>query len=636
MKRSWEQWLWSLPRWLHFSLSIILPGAAALQQFYFPSADQLASPFAFSTIAVAIAAYIGGLWPGVCASICSLIFSIAVVNQHPQSTFDVNLRFEVLTSAFIWSFLAVMCDRLRNTALRSRQMATDLSYERERLGTILDSLTDSYFAVNRSWKIIRTNRHFDLLLQDHERLIGRDLWSLLRGYENTPVHDALHRAMNEKVTTHADVSQLIPGKWFNFRAYPNAEGLFVVVQEITEEKDWEIRRERLLADERSARTQAEQASRLKDEFLATLSHELRTPLTAVLGWLELLQAKKIEDPSINEGITAVDRAARRLTQLIDELLDLTRINAGKVKLTLEFVELGDSVAEAVAVAQPTAVSRDLVLTLENSLEDAFVKVDVARIHQVLTNLLSNAMKFTPAGGRITVRMSETDEGYLIAVQDSGQGIDPAFLPHIFDRFRQANASITRRHGGLGLGLSIVKQLVELHGGKIEVHSEGDGKGSVFTVWLPRAEVNIPLPEKFSERDEERLEIDLSKIRILLVEDDDGTRQMLARLLEDGGAFVSAASSAMEALDILTEVRPTLIVSDIGMPDMDGYELVRRIRLRTDIWAKTPAVALTAFARPEDRQQALAGGFDAHLTKPVNSVELLNEVRKIASRVVKPF
>jgi signal transduction histidine kinase/ActR/RegA family two-component response regulator len=635
VKRSWEQWLWSLPRWLQFSLAVALPGAAALQRSFIPD-EYKSSPLAFSTIAVAIAAYVGGLWPGVVAAISSLIFGIASINAKSGDFLDPSLRFQILTGAFIWSFLSVMCDRLRNTAMRSRHMATELSTERERLGTILDSLTDSYFAVNRSWKIIRTNRHFDALMDEHGRLIGRDLWTVLRGYENTPVYEALHRALEDQITTRADVSQLAEGKWFNFRAYPNVEGLFVVVQDITEEKDWEIRRERLLADERMARSQAEQASRLKDDFLATLSHELRTPLTAVLGWLELLQARKIEDAAVSEGISAVDKAARRLTQLIDELLDLSRINAGKVKLSLEFLDLADSVAEAVASAQPTAAAKEIDLSFEGGSEVAIVRADVARIHQVLNNLISNAIKFTPSGGRVRVALTADESDYVVSVTDSGQGIDPVFLPYIFDRFRQANASITRRHGGLGLGLSIVRQLVELHGGSVEAESDGEGLGSRFTIRIPMTIVEIPSEPPTLLDADAPVEIDLRQVRVLLVEDDEGTRQILSRLLHDGGAQVTAAISAQEALDKIVEARPTLILSDIGMPDMDGYQLIQKIRERTDAWGRTPAIALTAFARPEDRQQALAGGFDAHLTKPVNSSELLAEVRRVAAKTISPF
>jgi len=392
----------------------------------------------------------------------------------------------------------------------------------------------------------------------------------------------------------------------------------------------------LLEAERSARNEVERTSQLKDEFLATLSHELRTPLTAILGWAQLLKRGKMAVTEVAEGIAVIERNAKAQTQLIADLLDMSRIISGKVRLDLQPVALQELMDSAVSSIRPAAVAKGVLLQVNMEPFADVIRGDPNRLQQCVWNLLSNALKFTPDGGKIHVSVARAGSHLEITVADTGEGIKAEFLPHIFERFRQADASITRRHGGLGLGLSIVKQLVELHGGTVRATSPGEGLGSTFAIELPVAVVQRP--ERSDSREYSQPlhpattpadRPSLAGLRVLVVDDEADGRELVRRVLEDCGAQVLLASSAYEGLSIVERDRLDMIVSDIGMPHTDGYEFITRVRQLDSDNGRVPAAALTAFARTEDRDRALRAGYQIHMIKPVEPTELTATVAKLA-------
>ncbi|WP_437510324.1 response regulator [Sorangium sp. So ce1099] len=405
-----------------------------------------------------------------------------------------------------------------------------------------------------------------------------------------------------------------------------------VAREIAERGQREARRalerERgvLLEKERRARADAEAANRLKDEFLATLSHELRTPLNAILGWVQVLRSSSVEPSVQAQALEVIERNARLQAQLVDELLDISRISSGMLTLQVKDVDLGRVVRSAVDVISHTAAARKLQLHVHVDPGAGLIVGDPERLHQVAWNLLANAVRFTPAGGRVEVTVTREGEAARLRVRDTGKGISAAFLPHVFDRFRQEDNSTTRAHGGLGLGLSIVRHVVELHGGTVSAESGGEDQGATFTVALPAR----GLPSRDGETARPRDAAGLDGVRVLVVDDDDDARELACHILEARGAEVIAASSGEEALRSLQASRPDLLVSDIAMPRMDGYELIRRIRqLRPEEGGAIPAVALTAYAGAEDSRRALQEGYQVHLPKPVSAAHLLQILADLA-------
>jgi len=419
------------------------------------------------------------------------------------------------------------------------------------------------------------------------------------------------------------------------------EGYIGSCSDITDLKKFEEERTKLLDDERYLRSQAELGSKMKDEFLATLSHELRTPLNAILGWSQILIRRKSDPSQLAHGLSVIERNARSQSQIVDDLLDMNKIVSGKVRLDIQAVDLARIVTDAIETVRPAADSKGIELQVFLTPLAELIKGDPHRLHQVLWNLLSNAVKFTPQGGKVGVRLEQLQSALELSVSDSGIGIKDEFLPFVFDRFRQADASITRHQGGLGLGLSIVRSLVELHGGTISVKSEGLEKGSTFIVNLP---VAVPYTEEeatggLPQRAEEpvlKLETeDLSGIRVLVVDDEPDARELLREILMESGAEVITAGSAKEAFELLTENTPHVLVSDIGMPEMDGYEFLQRVRtLPSKRGREVPAIALTAFARPEDEVLASMAGFNLHVTKPVEAAELMQLILNL-TRPVQP-
>jgi signal transduction histidine kinase/CheY-like chemotaxis protein len=385
-------------------------------------------------------------------------------------------------------------------------------------------------------------------------------------------------------------------------------------------------------DEHLAR--AEAASQLKDEFLATVSHELRTPLNAILGWVDILRQKRPDDALFSNGIEALARNARAQAQIINDILDVSRIITGKLRIEPQPLALAPVIAAAVETVRPAALAKDVQLTVALGEQVGLVTGDSGRLQQVIWNLVSNAIKFTPRGGHVEVRLAQVDRDVELIVRDSGKGISTEFLPHVFERFRQQDGSTTRQHGGLGLGLAIVRHLVEMHGGTVTAASNGEGRGSVFTVRLP---VTVPASQALqasatqadaTNRDMRSLRLD--GVRVLLVDDEPDARDMLTIVLTNAGATVRTTDLAVTAFEEMSAWRPDVLVSDIAMPVEDGYSLIRKVRaLPVEQGGQTPALALTAYARGEDRARALAAGFQMYLAKPVETAELLNAVARLA-------
>lgn len=381
-----------------------------------------------------------------------------------------------------------------------------------------------------------------------------------------------------------------------------------------------------LADEAdAARSEAEAATRLKDEFLAVVSHELRTPLSAVLGWARLLGSGKLDPERTTNAIHTIERNAKALARIIDDLLDISRIVGGNLRLDPQPVDLVAVIQGALDEIWLTAEAKGVRLTFAADGIPGPVTGDALRLQQVVTNLLSNGVKFTPPGGQVEVRLTSTGSQAEIQVADTGQGISPEFLPRLFDRFTQADTSTTRRHGGVGLGLAIVKALVERHGGTVHADSAGPGRGATFTIRLPvRTSREARAAERPTAASGASLRLD--GISVLLVEDDGDGREVLTLVLELAGAHVRAVGSVGDALEALESLPPDVLVTAVGMPDEDGYALIQRVRARG---GSTPAVALTGYVRSEDRARLLAAGFQIHLRKPVEPSEILEAVASLA-------
>jgi signal transduction histidine kinase len=422
-------------------------------------------------------------------------------------------------------------------------------------------------------------------------------------------------------------------------------GTVTVIEDVTERvaREAELQAEvdartRALAREKAAREEAEQANHLKDEFLATVSHELRTPLTAILGWSNMLLAGKLDDAARDRALEIIHRNAQAQNQLISDLLDVSRIISGKLRLDLRTVELSPIIEGAVEATRPAAEAKDVRLDTSLDPHAGPVNGDADRLQQVVWNLLTNAIKFTPEGGRIEVKSGIARSRVEVTVRDTGIGIAPEFLPHIFERFRQADPGTNRVHGGMGLGLSIVRQLVELHGGAIRAASEGEGKGATFTVSLPfvKPEQEPKLAERRPPAAAARLDIEcppvLGGLRVLVVDDEADTRDMLRAVLEHCHAEVVTAESASEALAEIARLRPDVLISDVGMPADDGYALIAKVRaLPAERGGQIPAAALTAYVRAEDRVKVLRSGFQLHVPKPVEPAELVTVVALLAGR-----
>ncbi|MBW3587755.1 MAG: response regulator, partial [Cyanobacteria bacterium 0813] len=419
-------------------------------------------------------------------------------------------------------------------------------------------------------------------------------------------------------------------RWFDVYAcrtgQPEARKVAVVFKDISDRQRIEAEREQLLQRERTAREAAERANRIKDEFLAVLSHELRSPLNPILGWSNLLQRGNLDATKTATALATIERNARLQSQLIDDLLDISRILSGKLSLNAMSVDLNMVISAALETVRLAAEAKSVQIQTTFSPSQGMVMGDSGRLQQVIWNLLSNAVKFTPQCGQISVRLTQTGTYAQILVTDTGKGINPEFLPYVFEHFRQEDGAITRKFGGLGLGLAIARQIVELHGGRIWVESRGEGQGASFTVELPLLHTANPVAEVVCRAEARSNELHLASVRVLVVDDEQDSRDFVAFVAEQAGAKVTALGSAIEALQLLSTTPFDILLSDIGMPEMDGYMLVRQVRaLPPQQGGQIPAIALTAYAGDFNQKQALAAGFQRHLAKPVEPSELVQAI-----------
>ncbi|MCC5637049.1 MASE1 domain-containing protein [Nostoc sp. CHAB 5844] len=498
---------------------------------------------------------------------------------------------------------------------------------RTRLSNILESMTDAFIAVNQDWQITYVNQQAAVIKGvKPETIVSQNYWQQWPGMKGTQFEREYGRAIAQAIPVHFEALYIPENIWLEIHAYPFEDGLGIFFRNITERKQAEVERENLLSREQSARSEAEKANKIKDEFLAVLSHELRTPLNPILGWVTLLRRRNYEDEKLTHGLETIERNAKLQIQLIEDLLDVSRIQQRKIILNLQPVNLVEILKASLDTLQLTVDAKNIQIQKLVHIENAWVAGDAERLQQIVCNLLSNAIKFTPAAGKVEICLERVDTFAQIQIQDNGKGISSEFLPYVFDSFRQADGTITRQFGGLGLGLAIVRHLTELHGGTVQAESPGEGMGAKFTVRLPLMPNFLPKNQHSSTVNET---LNLAGLHILVVDDDLDTGEFLTVVLEKFGAKVTAIASGSQALEVLATTKVDLLLSDIGMPGIDGYMLMRLIRaLPPEQSGKIPAIALTAYAGEMNQKQALAAGFQIHLVKPVEQSQLLNAIAQI--------
>jgi PAS domain S-box-containing protein len=531
--------------------------------------------------------------------------------------------------------------RLREAALARQERARLAEASEARHQRLIESMPQCVLAMRPDGELYYCNQVWTRFSGLAALETGARLWDVVHVDERETLRAAWHEALANERPLSAEVRLVRASdgepRWHLVQLLPQHEA--------DELRGWIVSGTDI-DDDRRARAAVEQASRAKDEFLATLSHELRNPLNAILGWSRMLRAGTLDAAQAARATETIERNAEMQAALIEDMLDVSRIITGKLVLDVEPVDLRALLLAAFETVRMAAEARQIDVQLVVDDDVPAAAGDPGRLQQVAWNLLSNAIKFTPRGGRVEARMQRRGAQIELAVSDSGQGIAADFLPHVFERFRQADSSSTRGHGGLGLGLAIVRHLVELHGGSVAVASEGEGLGATFTVRLPLRssapaaagdadrDHNAALPRSADQRSASAGAGELSGLHALIVDDEADARELLAAVLEHHGATVSRAASADEALDLVGRGRPHVIVSDIAMPGIDGYELMRRVRALDETHGgATPAAALTGFARPEDGRRATDSGFDAHLAKPVDATQLVRTVRQLACQRV---
>jgi PAS domain S-box-containing protein len=557
--------------------------------------------------------------------------------RRDRSHFPLDLSMTARPEGGGWAFTSFMADITERKRAEER-----LRHQLAFTSAITGHLGEGVFALDRDARATFVNPAAERMLGFREsELLGRNLGELMRGSADAPgsddpltqvlvsgaiVHrdgDVFVRADGTPLTVAHTCSPIVTGG--------EVVGAVVVFHDATERRQMEERRQNLLVREQGAREEAETANRMKDEFLAMLSHELRTPLSAIAGWAHILREGGLAPAEATRAIEVIDRNARVQGQLISDILDVSRIISGKLRLEKKAVAASAIVEAALDTVRHTAEAKPVRLDVGLDPGVGQVWADPDRLQQVVWNLLSNAIKFTPEGGVVSVRLRRSGPAVEIVVRDSGEGISPEFVPHVFERFRQADSSTSRPHAGLGLGLAIVRHLVEGHGGTVAAESAGRGHGASFTVRLPvHVAPDPPVLPGQSPGAEAAPVLSLEHIRVLLVDDDVDTRVMMQTVLSQRGAQVTEASSAAEALACVERETPDVLLSDIGMPGMDGYALIRELRERPGA-RSIPAAALTAYAHADERGQAIAAGYQLHVAKPVEPAELVAIVASLAGR-----
>jgi PAS domain S-box-containing protein len=645
------------------------------------------TPSAFFFAAVMISAWYGGLWPGILASLLStlaldyffipplygfsLVFadipvfvvasitSIAISAQHAtrrrveeelrQSRDELELRVEQRTAE-----LEKTNESLESEIAERKRSSEALRESEERYRELFENANDMVYTLDLSGNLTSLNKSGERMTgYSREEFISKPVSQVVAPeYMNTMLQMMDRKIAGERLTTYEieiitkDNRRLaleVSSRLIYERGNPI--GVQGSARDITERRRVEEERARLLAGEKAARVEAEEANRLKDEFLATVSHELRTPLNAILGWAELLRASKLDDETARRALTTIVRNAKSQAQLIEDILDVSRIITGKLRIDTRPVALIAIINAAIEAVRPAAYAKDITLDTSFAASVGSVLGDPNRLQQVIWNLLSNAIKFTPSGGRVELRLEHKEDSAQIVVHDTGCGISKEFLPHVFDRFRQADSSYTRQHGGLGLGLAIVRHMVEMHGGTVQVESPGEGLGSTFIVKLPLGQ-SRNADARLQNAEEENLNAKsvsrnlqsdiLNGLRILVVDDEPDALDLITATLKQHGAEVTALASTAEAINALMKNQagrqPDVLLSDIGMPGEDGLALIKKLRaMEQGAKESIPAIALTAYARDEDRERALQAGFQMRIAKPFNPADLIEAIATIAGR-----
>ncbi|HEY9747730.1 MAG TPA: ATP-binding protein [Allocoleopsis sp.] len=515
--------------------------------------------------------------------------------------------------------------RLRQEATHREQgLRAEAEAVRIQLESVLAGIKDQFIVLDREWRYTFVNEQvLEVTGKCKEELLGQSVWELFPSVLGTAFETEVRQAVAEQRVVRFELFYPHYQRWFENRVYPFAEGVTIFVTDISDRKQAEAERDRLLQLEQSARSAAEQANRIKDEFLAVLSHELRSPLNPILGWSKLLQQRKLDEIATQRALETIERNAKLQTQLIEDLLDVSRILRGKMALTVSPVNLVTVVQAAIETVRLAAEAKQIEIQTLIAANLEQISGDPARIQQIVWNLLSNAIKFTPHGGWVEVRLEAIDHQAQIQVRDTGKGISPTFLPHVFEYFRQEDGTTTRKFGGLGLGLAIVRHLTELHGGTVSAESPGEGLGATFTVRIPFQRIATVFPE-ITSLDSNR--VNLNGLKVMVVDDETDMRDLIAFILEQRQAQVRVATSAAEALAAFNQFQPQLLISDIGMPLMDGYMLLHQVRSRSpEQGGQIPAIALTAYAGELDQKQALKAGFQRHVAKPVEPDALIQAI-----------
>jgi PAS domain S-box-containing protein len=639
-----------------YGFAVVAVGAALLYKLLLvPVLDQPA-PFLLFSLAVLASAWRGGLGPGVLAAALALFSADYFLLEPRLALGPVEAGQAVRLGMFAVEAFAVAWIAARGH--RALRTATDPALSRAgeetrrragRLRRLVDQSPAAVVGMDERGAVTfwsaRASRLFgwtedDVLGRDLAGLVvpaaERDAWRAERerfrkAGEGAPSGRRemrlLHRDRKDLRVDASVVAERVDGAW-EFTLFLVDETDRARAEDALR-RETDSRHQEELAREQQARRAAEGDARMRDEFMATLSHELRTPLSAIVGWAHLLRTGNLEPADRARAVETIDRSAKSQAQLISDILDVSSIVTGKLRLTTGPVPLRPVVDAAVETVRPVADAKGV--RIETDLSGAGrVMGDANRLQQVVWNLLSNAVKFTPAGRAVRLRAWEAEGQSVVEVRDEGRGIRPEFLPHVFERFRQAEEGNERSQGSLGLGLAIVRHLVELHGGSVQADSAGEGQGAAFTVRLPLLAEAADAEQREAEADAAVAEPSLRGVRVLVVDDDDDVRGMMETVLSERGAQVTSAASAGEALDSVAREAPDVLLSDLAMPEMDGYALLRELRSRPEA-PRIPAAALTAYARAEDRRQALLAGFQMHVAKPIEPDELVAVVASLAGK-----
>ncbi|RCJ17368.1 hypothetical protein A6770_34140 [Nostoc minutum NIES-26] len=596
--------------------------------------------------AVAVSAWYGGMEAGLLATALSTV-ALDYFFIEPLFTFYVY-RIDSIVHLCVFLLVVILMSwfnrQLRSIKQRLDTKEQQLQVSEAKFKRLVDSNIIGVIVANVNGEIVKANDAFlKLVGYTQEELLKRQVrWQNITSPEylevneqsiaelrNTGVFQPLE---TEYIHKNGSCVSVLMGGALLQESEDSQEEIISFCLDLTERKQAKKEREKLLACEQAARAEAEAANRMKDEFLATLSHELRTPLNAMLGWTQLLKRRKFDETTNTQALEIIDRNTQSLAQLIEDVLDVSQIIRGKLCLNTYPVNFAQVVSAAIDTVRLAAEAREIRIECRFSPLVGVVMGDANRLQQVVWNLLTNAIKFTPNGGRVTVQLEQINSNIQLQVSDTGRGIAPEFLPYVFERFRQGDNSITRSHKGLGLGLALVRHLVELHGGTVCTASPGIEQGATFIVNLPLKVTAVDtsqLSPLIGDEDCERYLPTLNGLRVLVVDDEPDALQLLTTILGQYGAQVMAVASALEALVALQQFHPDILVSDIGMPQEDGYTLIRKLRaLSQEEGGRIPAIALTAYAKAEDRTQALMAGFQLHVPKPVNPTELVTVVANL--------